>query len=292
MINQTYLEVQVWASSFLEENNQEAEIAYHLLLDLADFSVSDWVLKRKHIMPTDLKEAYQAAIEKVAKENYPWQYIVGRAWFYGETFKVSPATLIPRQETEDLVTFVADLIKKGHIAQDARVIDIGTGTGIIAITLKQRFPNLQVTATDISPDALDIARENAADKEAVIDFQLGDLFEPVLGQEFDLIISNPPYISSDETDVMSKSTVLYEPDLALFAEENGYQIYWRLFDQIHDYLAKPGYFIGEFGYQQGQSLLAGAKDRLRMTDAEVNIIQDYAGNDRILVIQNPYNTTI
>ncbi|MER1952811.1 MAG: peptide chain release factor N(5)-glutamine methyltransferase, partial [Aerococcus urinaeequi] len=106
------------------------------------------------------------------------------------------------------------------------------------------------------------------------------------------IISNPPYIGSDETDVMSKSTVLYEPDLALFAEENGYQIYWRLFDQIHDYLAKPGYFIGEFGYQQGQSLLTGAKDRLRMTDAEVNIIQDYAGNDRILVIQNPYNTTI
>lgn len=286
MINQTYLEVQAWASSFLEKNGQEPEIAYHLLLDLADFSVSDWVLNRKQTIPSNLKDTYEAAIKKVVAENYPWQYLVGKAWFYGEPFKVSPATLIPRQETEELVTYVGDLIKTGAIASDARVLDIGTGTGIIAITLKQQFPELQVTATDISPDAMKIARENAADKEVTIDFQLGDLFAPVKGQQFDLIISNPPYIGLDETDVMSKSTVLYEPGLALFAEENGYQIYWRLFDQLNDYLASSGYFIGEFGYQQGKKLLEGAKERLQMANAHVQIVQDYTGNDRILVIQN------
>ena len=98
------------------------------------------------------------------------------------------------------------------------------------------------------------------------------------------MISNPPYIGQNETMVMSKSTVLFEPDVALFAEEGGYQIYWRIFDQLHDYLEKPGYFIGEFGYQQGKALLAGAKDRLQFSDAEVAIIQDYTGNDRILVV--------
>lgn len=284
MINQTYLEVQGWASSFLEINKHEPEIAYHLMLDMADFTVSDWVLNRKQDMPDDLKQAYQAAIERVVLENYPWQYIVGKAWFYGEPFMVTPATLIPRQETEDLIAYVANAIKKGEIASDARVLDIGTGTGIIAITLKKLFPLLQVTATDISPDALQVARDNAEEKQVEIDFRLGDLFDPVQGQQFDLVISNPPYIGQSETKVMSKSTVLFEPDVALFAEEDGYHIYWRIFDQLHDYLEKPGYFIGEFGYQQGKALLAGAKDRLQFSDAEVAIIQDYTGNDRILVV--------
>lgn len=286
MINQTYLEVQVWASSFLEENYQDPEIAYHLLLDLAGFSVSDWVLKRKHIMPRSLKDTYESAIKRVVNENYPWQYLAGKAWFYGEPFRVSPATLIPRQETEDLVSYIIGLIDKGKVANNARLLDIGTGTGIIAITLKQRFPNLQVTATDISEEALSIAQQNAKDKQVTIDFQLGDLFDPVIGQQFDLIISNPPYIGLDETNVMSKSTLLFEPNLALFAEEDGYQIYWRIFEQLNDFLVKPGYFIGEFGYQQGENLIASAKERLTLPDAKVFIEQDYTGNDRILVIHH------
>lgn len=286
MINQTYLEVQIWASSFLEENHQEPEIAYHLLLDLAGFSVSDWVLKQNHTMPSHLKAAYQSAIKRVVNEDYPWQYLVGKAWFYGEPFKVSPATLIPRQETEDLVSYIIDLINKGQIANNARVLDIGTGTGIIAITLKQRFPNLQVTATDISEEALSIAQQNAEEKQITIDFRLGDLFNPVIGQQFDLIISNPPYLGLDETNMMSKSTLLFEPELALFAEENGYQIYWRIFEQLHHYIAKPGYFIGEFGYRQGNLLVEGAISRLKLPDATVSIEQDYTGNDRILVIHH------
>ena len=88
MINKTYLEVQQWASSFLDKNDQEAEIAYHLMLDMADFSVSDWLVKRQQAISAELFENYKQAIEKITFENYPWQYIVGKAWFYGEPFIV------------------------------------------------------------------------------------------------------------------------------------------------------------------------------------------------------------
>ncbi|OYQ67599.1 peptide chain release factor N(5)-glutamine methyltransferase [Aerococcus sp. 1KP-2016] len=284
MINTTYLEVQAWASSFLDENNHEAEIAYHLMLDMADFSVSDWQIHRQDTMPSELKDAYVEAIHKVVTENYPWQYIVGKAWFYGEDFKVTPATLIPRQETEDLVTFVFKLIKNGQIKPDAKILDIGTGTGIIAITLKTHYPNLQITATDISPEALAVAKENAQAKNTTIRFELGDLYDPVANEKFDVIISNPPYISEDETDVMSLSTLLYEPKGALFADDSGYDIYWRLFEGLNDHLTSDAHFIAEFGYKQGRHLLTRAK--AMFPNLKANIIQDYTGNDRILWINS------
>ncbi|RPA59825.1 peptide chain release factor N(5)-glutamine methyltransferase [Aerococcus agrisoli] len=282
MINNTYLEVQAWASSFLNENNQEAEISYHLMLDMADFSVSEWQMHQNDTIPSELKGAYEAAIHKVVNENYPWQYIVGKAWFYGEDFKVTPATLIPRQETEDLVSFVLKQIKKGEIQPDAKVLDIGTGTGIIAITLKMHYPSLQITATDISPEALAVAEENARAKKTDIRFLAGDLFEPIADETFDVIISNPPYIGEEETDVMSKSTILYEPKGALFAEDSGFDIYWRIFDDLRAHLRPRGQFIAEFGYKQGNRLLSRVNAVL--PELKANIIQDYTGNDRILWI--------
>ena len=284
MINKTYLEVQQWASSFLDKNDQEAEIAYHLMLDMADFSVSDWLVKRQQAISAELFENYKQAIEKVTFENYPWQYIVGKAWFYGEPFIVSPATLIPRQETEDLVTLVANQIKKGIIPEDARVVDIGTGSGIIAITLKMLFTKLDMTATDISDEALAVAQKNAEQKGVNIQFKQGDLYEPLLGERFDLIISNPPYIGQDEVAVMSKSTVLYEPHQALFAAQDGYHLYCRLFDGLSLHLNTPGWFVAEFGYKQGEHLINEVNDRFKGSKA--NVYKDYSGNDRILLVKN------
>lgn len=283
MINNTYLEVQIWASSFLEKNNNEPEIAYHLMLDMAEISVSEWLLERQKPIPDSLKEAYIQAIEKIAYDHYPWQYIVGVAWFYGESFKVTPDTLIPRQETEELVAYILSEIKHGRIQKDARVLDIGTGTGIIPIILKLHYPSLTITATDISEAALNVAKENAQDKNVDIFFAKGDLYEPVSDQQFDLIISNPPYIGESELDVMSISTVKYEPKSALFAEDEGFDIYWRLFDGLEDHLNDQGLFIAEFGYKQGKRLLTRANEQFENRTSQ--ILKDTFDNDRIIIIR-------
>lgn len=153
------------------------------------------------------------------KKNKPVQYIIGEAWFYKLKLKVSPAVLIPRPETEELVDVVIDALKNKSGIQ---LIDIGTGSGCIAIAIKKNVPHVSVTAIDVSAEALVIAKENAVAQKTAIRFLQTDFLSKenhkALG-EYDIIISNPPYIPKAEEKTMDKNVMEYEPHLALFVDD-------------------------------------------------------------------------
>lgn len=230
-------------------------------------------------LSTDQHQQLTQGIERLL-DHYPLQYLIGTAHFYGYDFNVNEAVLIPRQETEELVYTVLQQLKSRQ--DPIRVLDIGTGSGAIAITLKKERPALEVTAVDLSEEALVVAAQNAQALNAEVTFFESDLFEAVEGQQFDCIVSNPPYISVSEQPVMSESTKLHEPALALYAEQEGLAIYQRLAEQAHKYLTPKGIIAVEIGYQQGQAVQQLFQQAFQ--EATVQIIQDMSGHDRIVLV--------
>ena len=196
----------------------------------------------------------------------PIQYITGEAEFYGLPFHVNRDVLIPRPETEHLVE------KAIALAQDLRldganpvlrIVDVGTGCGAIAVALARTLPFSQITATDISPAALAVAKANAAriGFTGRMRFFEGDLLEPVAGEQFDMIVSNPPYVPESDRNTLDEEVRDYEPAQALFAGQDGLQIYRRLIPATFDALVPGGYVLLEIGYGQQEAvhaLLEGA----------------------------------
>ncbi|MFP5236124.1 MAG: peptide chain release factor N(5)-glutamine methyltransferase [Acidobacteriota bacterium] len=203
---------------------------------------------------------YAAMVER-RFAGEPIQYITGECEFFGLPFHVTPAVLIPRPETEHLVEQA--ILLSSHFADGARIADVGTGSGAIAVALAHALPGAKITAIDLSREALSIARENA-DRNAVADrirFIQGDLLEPVTGEQFDLIVSNPPYVASSDHDLLAAEVRDHEPHLALFAGEDGLALYRRLIPLAASSLVVGGYLALEIGYGQAENvraLLAGA----------------------------------
>lgn len=198
----------------------------------------------------------------------PLAYILGYREFYTRRFRVDSNVLIPRQETEVLVETALALP-----SDQLRVLDIGTGSGCIAISLKLERPNWEVWATDISSSALQVARENAETLGADISFRHSDLLEQLAGEKFDLIVSNPPYIGRNE--VIPREVREHEPDSALFADDNGLALYQRLVATVKDFLIPGGGVILEIGQDQGRTVSALFPDS--------KVIKDLSGNDRVVV---------
>ncbi|HXK60367.1 MAG TPA: peptide chain release factor N(5)-glutamine methyltransferase [Acidobacteriota bacterium] len=197
------------------------------------------------------------------KDRYPIQYLVGFQEFYGRSFKVDPRVLIPRPETELLVDVSLELIAGRR--ESVHVADIGTGSGCIAVTLACENPLVQVTATDISPGALEIARENAERLGCVerIEFVRGDLLEPLVqssGRNFDLILSNPPYVD-DESTKIDYSVRTFEPPEAVFAGPTGFEIYQKILSGAPAVLHEGGSLVLEIGAGQLEALEELARQR-------------------------------
>ncbi len=200
---------------------------------------------------------YAGLLER-RRKGEPIQYITGETEFYGMPFRVSPDVLIPRPETEHLVEKVIEL---AAAYQRPRIIDIGTGSGAIPIALAHKLPDAQITASDISERALALANENTNRNRSAVRFLQGDLLAPAAGEQFDIIVSNPPYVPVHDRDSLSVEVRDYEPALALFADEDGLSIYRRLIPQAFDALVPGGLIALEIGYGQQtaiQYLLAGA----------------------------------
>lgn len=174
----------------------------------------------------------------------PLGYILGYREFYGRRFTVAPGVLIPRQDTEILVEAALDV----PVPVAARVLDIGTGSGILAITLQRERPSWQITAVDISSAALEVARRNAEDLEADIELVQSDLFQALPPTRFDLIVSNPPYIGRDEP--LEPEVKDHEPPEALFADEDGLAIYRRIAEDALEWLQPNGWLMLEMGHRQ------------------------------------------
>lgn len=160
------------------------------------------------------------------KNSEPVQYILGRTIFYDLEFEVEPSVLIPRQETEVLADY---LIKKFRSLQQLKILDIGTGSGCIAIALKKNIPGATVYAVDISEEALRVAKTNALKNEVEINFSKLDILNPdkYIPNEFDLIVSNPPYVRKSEKETMHKNVVMYEPELALYVEDEDPLVFYH-----------------------------------------------------------------
>ena len=223
------------------------------------------------------KEAQLEGILKRLLVHEPVQYILGEADFYGLKFKVNPAVLIPRQETEELVYWILESVK-----ETAHVLDIGTGSGCIPIALKHKQANLTVSAVDISEEALEVATENAAKNNCSIDFQAINILDRTAwGQlgEYDLIVSNPPYIPHDEKKVMPEGVKKYEPALALFVENREALIFYDVISDFALQQLKPNgqlfFELNEFNAKDVAALLSSK-------GFSCAIQKDMSGKERML----------
>ncbi|CAD2072105.1 peptide chain release factor N(5)-glutamine methyltransferase [Phocicoccus pinnipedialis] len=259
----------------LDSHKKETRIASLLIEDL--FGLNRTALISRGTDPISAKDlqTYRHAINSVIAD-YPYQYVTGTAHFYGRKFSVSKSTLIPRNETEELVYHVLDKVKYG------RVVDIGTGTGAIGITLKLENPELDVIITDISEEALQIAEKNKQALKTDVTVLQGDILSPLIRKKIrvDVLISNPPYIADFETNLMSKSTLKHEPHSALFAREEGLYFYRQIIEGLDEVLNMDGQVFFEIGFNQGDKVKGLFLSR--WPNSTVEIIKDINGLDRII----------
>lgn len=273
----TYQEVLLRASSFLEENEHSSFVAEWLMRERLNWTKTDLIKHYREEMPELEHQQFKRDLEDFI-QGKPMQQVIGHEWFYGRKFKVTKDTLIPRPETEEWL----DRVLKKLPNNSLNVLDIGTGTGVLAITHKLERSKDEVTATDISEEALKVAKENAEQLGANITFKQGNLFEPVSGESFDVILCNPPYISEDELDVMDQSVIDYEPKSALFAEEDGLAIYYEISHTISKYINSKAQIFLEIGYQQGEKVAAIFQKAL--PQATIEIWKDLNDLDRVVAI--------
>ena len=218
--------------------------------------------------------------EKLCK-GCPLQYVTGCQWFYGRPFKVTPNVLIPRPETEEL----AELIIKENKLHEPRIMDIGTGSGCIAITLKLEIPGSSVTATDISSTALSVARENAFRLSSEVRFIKDDILNTQIptSDDYDLIISNPPYIPCRDAGLLDRKVRDYEPALALYSPDEEPLVFYRAIGEFAlERLAPAGIMYFEIHHEMGKSL----KDLFqKLGIGRISLNRDMSGNERLLKIE-------
>ena len=228
-------------------------------------------------------------IQKIGREKFPVQYLLNEQEFYGRKFYVDKGVLIPRQDTEILVEKMIDTLKDKVLKNEIhpKILDIGVGSGIIGITAALEIESSYVLGVDISDKALETAQKNKEIlKVSNIKFLKSNLFENVEFREFDMIVSNPPYISLNEVGIMSDDTLLHEPSEALFAENDGLYFYYEICQKASDYLADFGYLLFEIGYKQGKNV---AKIMASSGFKNIEVVKDLAGLDRVVIGQKIIN---
>ena len=258
-----------------DQEERMAQIDY-LLTGMMDWNYAQLGNNLNTVLEDEKRLRFMVAVRAI-KGGQPVQYALGHAAFYGREFQVDRRVLIPRQETEELVEWVL----KDHPSNDKqRVLDIGTGSGAIAVSLNAERTNWDVTGTDISTDALTVAKENAQLYSPAVQLVQSDLFTDVTGT-FYIIVANPPYISRGEQSVMDESVVMFEPDVALYADDDGLALYKKMATDLLTFLKPGGAAYFEIGYQQGGKLvdLFGTLPQVTVT-----LHQDLSGHDRMIKV--------
>ena len=253
----------------LEAIGEEAESLSFTFRMSKNLSFTQFVLKMQAEATADDIELLKK-IQSQLLVHRPAQYIIGNAEFHGHSFKVDERVLIPRPETEELV----NLILSENQNSSLKVLDIGTGSGVIALSLAAERANWQVTASDISQDALDLAQENAEAIDVAIDFVQSDCFQAITGK-YDIIVSNPPYISETDREEVGLNVLASEPHLA---------VYRKIAENAQKYLTEKGKIYLEIGYKQGEhvkELFQSAFPKMR-----IRVLQDQFGKDRMVVVDN------
>lgn len=268
------------ASSFLSEHGREEVVARMLLQHVLNKTHVELMIDMREEISVQQFDRYWSFIEE-HRAGKPVQYIMGTEEFYGRTFQVNKDVLIPRPETEELIVETISRIKRIFNKQSKlHLADIGTGSGAIAVTMKLESPILEITATDLSFEALEVAKLNATELGANITFKQGDLTRPISDEKWDIVLSNPPYISQDEAPTLLDTVLNYEPHRALFADEEGLYLYKRLAQELPVILKRPALIGLEIGYKQGpvvQSIFQKS-----FPTARVEIVKDINGKERMI----------
>ena len=260
---------------------EEAESLSFVYRSLKNLSFTDFIFAlQQEVTDEDYKFVKDIYI-KLASHK-PAQYIIGHTDFFGMQLKVDERVLIPRPETEELV----DLILTENPNKNLKVLDIGTGSGAIALALAKNRLDWSVTAADISQDALDLSLENANAQNLNLSFIKSDCFSEI-SSKYDIIVSNPPYISRENQEEVGLNVLHSEPHLALFADEDGLAIYRRIAEDSKDYLNDGGKIYLEIGYKQGQSVPTLFMENL--PEKRVRTLKDQFGQDRMVVIDDGEN---
>ena len=268
-------------SDFEEElirQGEEAESLSFVYRSLKNLSFTDFVFALQQEV-TEEEKQFVGEIYQQLVAHKPAQYIIGHADFFGMQLTVDERVLIPRPETEELV----ELILAENHEENLSVLDIGTGSGAIALALSKNRPDWSVTAADISQEALELASENAKNQNLQIFFKKSDCFTEI-SEKYDIIVSNPPYISREDESEVGLNVLYSEPHLALFADEDGLAIYRRIAEDAKDYLKDGGKIYLEIGYKQGQSV--PELFRKHFPEKRVRTLKDQFGQDRMVVVDD------
>lgn len=262
----------------IEAGPAEAEL---ILCDLLDFDRLHLYLHGPSMVDDELLQKFDQIIEK-RLTRYPLQYILGNAWFFGRKFLVNEDVMVPCPETELLLDSVLRAARF-CTSNPVRLLDIGVGSGVVSLSAKLENERLDVTAVDISDRALKVARMNAEqfEIEDEVRFIRSDLFEAVDPEErFDIIASNPPYISDSEYETVEPE-VKADPKVSLVAGPRGLDIIKRLVAEAPDHLVRPGYLMFEIGYDQAEEIFDMVRRDGRYSDC--SLLKDLADIDRIII---------
>lgn len=279
------MEARLLYRSFLERlqeiypKAEAASIAKLCFETLAGISASQMLVNPELQLNTHIESQLQTAIAALLT-HHPVQYVLGEAWFSGSRFRVTPDVLIPRPETAELLAIAAAFLQN-HT--DAALLDVGTGSGCIAISLKKQLPNLRVTATDISPAAILVASENARLHQTAITFLSADFTDDLnwkLFNKYQLIISNPPYIPIREIEQLDKNVVDHEPHLALFVpDEQPLIFYEKLASFGKDHLFPDGQIMVETHFEYATEV----QSLFKAAGYHAELISDFFGKPRFVV---------
>lgn len=261
-----------------KENIQDSHIKASILLQyVLKQTKQELIINSKEMVETSKVNKYNNYLQKIIKGT-PIQYITKHQQFMALDFYVDENVLIPQPDTEVLVEEGIKIIKE----QNMEVLDLCTGSGAIAISIAHYCQNSTVTATDISQEALEVARKNANLNNVNIEFIESNLFDKLTERSFDIILSNPPYIETDIIKTLEKD-VQAEPHLALDGGKDGLEFYKKILNEAHKHLKTNGYLMLEIGYNQGNAVINLEHKNLKLITKQP--IKDLAGNDRVVIFQ-------
>jgi release factor glutamine methyltransferase len=278
----TYSETLKAGEKVARAKGMEASGVKLLMMHFSHLTPTKLYLSIDDPMPEEFRSEFLNAVDQYVNHHRPVQYIMGYVSFYGYDFTVNDSVLIPRFETEELVANVLIQYDKMFQGKKARLVDVGTGSGCLAVSLAMEEPNLEVTATDISQEALEVAKANALRIGAKVDFLQGDMLSPLQGKKFDILVSNPPYIPENET--VAEIIKDYEPNIALFGGLDGLKFYRIILSQAKSILNDQFIMGFEHGYDKAGEIRTLASSIY--PDAEIFTIQDLSKRDRMTFIVN------
>lgn len=269
-------------SKQLEQKGLSLETSKAFLFELCNEYNVNLYLDMDNEVIDIINTRFEDGINRILNDE-PMNYVLGYSYFYGYKFVVNKDVLIPRPETEELVCLILSKYDEYFKGQKINICDVGTGSGAIALSLAKEESNLNVYASDISNEAIEVAKLNAKNNDVNINFMCGSMLDPYIENNIkvDILVSNPPYIKQDE--VLEASVVDYEPHVALFGGQDGLKFYREIFENAHKIINEKGMLFFEIGYDQKENLTSLAKQYFE--NAHIEVFKDINGKDRMLFIK-------